>query len=48
MVTRPSADTARPSRKASEMSLFVAVPLGSNTAVVMVAPSQGMKTRPPP
>ena len=31
IVTRPSAFTATPSLKAWEMSLFVAVPLGSST-----------------
>ena len=48
MVTRPSAPTATPSRKASEMSLFVGVPLGSSTEAVKMAPSQGRTTMPPP
>ena len=48
MVTRPSDPTATPSLKASEMSLFVAVPLGSSTEAVKMAPSQGMRAMPPP
>jgi len=48
MVTRPSPFTSTPSLKASVMSLFVALPLGSMTLTENVAPSQGRNIKAPP
>jgi len=48
IVTLPVAMTVAPSSKASEISLFVAVPLASAAMAEKTAPSHGRTTMPPP
>ena len=48
MATWPLAMTIAPSSNASEMSLFVGVPLASSAMAVRMTPSHGRATTPPP